>query len=146
MEDVTIEEMIDRLNDFSIDDSVEESLEKSTEKMKRLQQDQLLRGERADGGKIGQYKNDAYAVKKYIQNPLAGFGNMDWILTGALKKEVFVLIGKDDIEIDSLNEKTDSLIKNNGDPFGLTDENEQKLIDEGLEDDFDKNIQEKLSL
>jgi len=49
-----------------------------------LNVDQLKKGERSGGGKIGQYKNPngSYARRKFRQNPAAGQGNVDLINLG----------------------------------------------------------------
>lgn len=144
--DVTFDDIINRIDAFDVDSAAISAIEKSSEKMKYMQQDQLLHGQRANGRNIGTYKNERYAVKKYIQNPLAGFRNMDWILTGELKKQVFVLVSNSEIEINSLDPKTVFLIKRLGDPFGLTSTNEEKLINGVLSDNFYEIVNEKLQL
>lgn len=113
--------------------------------IKTLEIDQLKHGLRKDGTKIGRYKNEHYAVQKYIQNPLAGFGNMDWIKTGQLASEIFVDVREEVYVIDSSDIKTANLIEQHGDPFGLTIENKGKLISGGLKASFVQRMIQKLS-
>lgn len=119
----TISRLIANLDKVKINDVLEDSFEATKGDMIRLQKEQLLKGERADGKKIGKYKNPAYARKKHAQNPLAGLGFMDWKLTGDLHKDVFADVRGNSVVIDSADEKTTRLIKNHGDPFGLNKDN-----------------------
>lgn len=119
----TISKLLRNLERVSLSDVLEDSFEETKTDMIRLQKEQLLKGERADGKKIGRYKNPAYAKKKHAQNPLPGLGYMDWKLKGDLHKEVFADVRENSVVLDSADLKTGRLIKQHGDPFGLNTDN-----------------------
>lgn len=144
--DTTFDDIIDRIDAVNVDLQVELSIEDSAQEIVRLQQDQLLHGQAANGKRIGKYKDPRYAAKKFALNPLAGYGNMDWILKGDLKNQVFTVVQGSEIVIDSADPKTGFLIKNIGDPFGLTSKNEDVLIENKLGEAFDLNMHEALNL
>lgn len=109
---------------------------------------QLLAGQRADGSPVGFYANEQYADLKYAMNPKAGYGIMDWKLTGSLHKDIFVDVRAQEGEyiIDSTDAKTGELIKRIGDPFGLTEQNQEDYINETLEETFLNRMHEATGL
>lgn len=113
-----------------------EALHDSRQTVIQLQQEQLKHGKRANGEMIGKYRSKAYAALKHAMNPLPGLGNMDWKLTGALHKDLFIDVREDIYIIDSADSKTGSLIERFGDPFGLNDDSTTTLIDSELDDVF----------
>jgi hypothetical protein len=119
----TISRLIANTQKVSMQGVLEDSFDATKKEMIRLQKDQLLHGERADGKKIGKYRSPSYAKKKHAQNPLAGYGNMDWKLTGELHKEIFADVRENSVVLDSADPKTGKLIEAHGDPFGLTEKN-----------------------
>ena len=123
-----------------------ESIDETREVIKQKQRDQLLQGLKADGTKIGKYRNSFYAEKKHAQNPLAGFGNVDLKLTGDLYSELFVDVRSSSFVIDSADEKTGELVKKYGDPFGLTSDSKVEYINESLQKVFVDNIKKIVSL
>lgn len=125
---VSINDMRKRLTDEILNDQVQGSIEDNKDTIKELQIDQLKHGKRKDGKLIGKYKSDAYAKKKHSMNPLPGEGNMDWILTGELKNEIFVDVRPDKFVIDSADPKATDLIEKHGDPFGMSEESNAALI------------------
>ena len=142
----TINQLRSRLTALNVKEEAEEALYQSREEMIELQGDQLSHGLNSKGGKIGKYKSDKYAAKKFAQNPLAGLGNMDWILTGELKGELFVDVRPQTYVIDTADPKAGKLIEDFGDPFGLTKESKVKLIAGKLRPVFIKNVKEELKL
>lgn len=124
----SINDMRKRLTRPSLNEVVQETINDNRDAIRELQIDQLKHGTKKDGKIIGKYRNDAYAAKKNRQNPLAGLGNVDLILTGALKNDIFIDVRPDVFVIDSADEKTGELIKKYGDPFGLSKESNIDLI------------------
>lgn len=112
----------------------------------QLQQEQLKHGLRADGKMIGKYRSKVYAAKKHAMNPLPGLGNMDWKLTGALHKDLFIDVREDIYIMDSADSKTGSLIERFGDPFGLSEESIETLISSELDDVFMGRMQKVTGL
>lgn len=90
--------------------------------LKEKKVSEFTKGERPDGNKIGRYSDPEYAYFKSQINPLAGFGNVDLLLTRQFTGKMFVkpyaagyifdttdekrgnLLGKYGIEIMGLNQ------------------------------------------
>ena len=142
----TVTDLRVRLQKIDISFQAGEAINDTKETVIDKQRDQLLHGLRADGTLIGKYRNKVYAAKKFAQNPLAGFGNMDWKLTGSLHRELFVDVRNDLYVIDSADEKTGGLSQQFKDPFGLTKESQQSYIDEKLRSVFIERVKKESGL
>lgn len=140
------EDFFEAIESINISDLAAQSIDDTKENIKDLQRDQLLHGLRGDGKKIGKYRSRKYAAAKNAMNPLAGLGNVDLKLTGAVHGDLFVDVREDEYVIDSADSKMGKLIEKYGDPLGLAQENEQKYIDETLEEAFIKNVEDKMGL
>jgi hypothetical protein len=106
---ITVAELNRRVKRLNVETTSEESIDQTKEDYKSSQRDQMLHGLKADGSKIGKYRSPAYARRKYAMNPLAGFGNMDWRLTGSLHKEIFVHADNGLVVTGSADEKFNKL-------------------------------------
>ena len=142
----SINDILTRLDTLSVSQEAQEALIDSSDNIRDAQRDQLLHGIKKDGTGIGKYRNKKYAQKKFDQNPLAGLGNVDWKLTGALHKDIFIDVRSDVFVIDSADSKTGDLIKKYGDPFGLTPKSRETVIKEKLQENLVKRIKNKLNL
>lgn len=142
----SISDIQKRLRGYDANNVAQNSLLDSADLIIKVQQEQLLRGERADGAKIGKYRNPAYAAKKNSLNPLAGLGNVDLKLTGELYKEVLLDVRDDSFVLVSGDTKTPGLIEKYGDPFGLSAKGRTKVINEKLQSIFVKRSKESLQL
>lgn len=142
----TILSMLKKFEQLNTDEIAVDSIDATKDEIKVKQKDQLLHGLRPDGSKIGKYRSNKYATKKYALNPLAGIGNVDLKLTGDLHREIFVDVRDNTLVIDSADEKTGSLINKYGDPFGLGSERRAEYINETLRKVFIDNIKKVVSL
>lgn len=142
----TISTIQKRLQALNIQEVAADAIEESSDVILREQKNQLLRGERADGKKIGRYRSPIYAAKKAALNPLAGFGNMDWRLTGALHNNIFLDVRDASFVLDSGDPKMGKLVEEFGDPMGLGTESRVKVIDEKLGRVFRDEIGKKTGL
>jgi hypothetical protein len=130
---MTIDRLIRNTEALDLRDVVEGSMEATKGDLVRRQKGQLLRGERADGKKIGKYKSEAYARRKHALNPLAGEGYMDWALTGELYEEIFADVREQSVVLDTADPKAEKLIEDHGDPFGLNQDNRGSYAKEELQ-------------
>ena len=93
---------------------------------------QLRHGERMTGKKIGKYANSQYAAAKYSENPLAGFGNVDLILTGDFSRGIFIKFNGESLIFDSTGKSKDDgkdlLAEWGDDVLGVSAENIAKLV------------------
>lgn len=107
---------------------------------------QLKLGLRADGERIGEYRNEAYAKKKAQMNPAAGYGNVDLIYKGDFSKGIFAQAEGDLIEISSTDEKTADLESRYGDSImGLMDESISD-VNPTLQGELNKQVNEEINL
>lgn len=88
---ISAQEMITRLQRIK-----EQDLQKQMDNfviqdrnLKREKINELKKGQNPDGSKIGDYRSPGYARFKFGKNSLAGFGNVDLILTGAFSNSLF---------------------------------------------------------
>lgn len=136
----TVTDLQQRLKKLDIHFEAEEAMNNTADDILSKQKDQLLHGVRADGSMIGKYKSQVYAAKKHAMNPLPGFGNMDWKLTGDLHKALFVDVRRDIFVIDSADSKTGSLIQRFGDPMGLTKQSQSDYMEQRLQPQFMQQV------
>ena len=109
--------------------------------------DQLLHGKRSTGELIGKYSNPDYAAMKHAENSLAGLGNIDLILTGKFKNEIFIQYQKDALLFDSKGKEKEGgfdLLEHFGDDvLGISDENKEEISPE-FQEVFIRKFNEKL--
>jgi hypothetical protein len=85
-------------------------------------------GLRPNFTKIGIYLNNNYAHKKYLLNPLAGYGNVDLILTGATVNSLFTVAKTGRFVFDSSNSKWNNLLSKYGNDIeGLNQNTFEKI-------------------
>lgn len=140
----TIDKLIRNAQSLDLREVVEDAMDATKKELVRSQRDQLLHGLRADGGRIGQYKDKYYAKKKYALNPLAGEGNMDWKLTGELHADIFADVRDNTVVLDSADPKTGALIERLGDPFGLTRDRREVYAQDHLAPEAIGRIQQQI--
>ena len=103
-------------------------------------------GLRPNFKKIGLYSNDAYAQKKYLLNPLAGFDQVDGILTGNTVGSLFTQ-KKGDSFIFKARYQWANLIKRYGqDLEGLNQKTFEKIQTQEQAPILAKYINEELGL
>lgn len=87
-------------------------------------------GKRPDGSLIGFYRDVDYAIFKQQINSVAG-GDVDLTLTGSLGDKIKVILQSKGIEIYSDDWKFEQISTKYGiDNFNITEEQENKLLDE----------------
>lgn len=102
----------------------EDSVEATKGTVIQLNQEQMLKGQKGNGGRLGTYKSASYAIKKFSMNNLAGFGNKDYKLTGAFYRGFFAATDAGKLILGS-NDPKSSFLDQDG-LFGLTPESKVK--------------------
>lgn len=109
--------------------------------------DQLMHGKRSTGELIGKYANPEYAAMKYAENPLAGFGNIDLVLTWAFKRGINIKYQADGLLFDSTGKEKEGgfdILEHFGDDvLGITDEKKEEISPE-FQEVFVRKFNEKL--
>lgn len=103
-------------------DVIAQSIDATRFDLIKFQKFQMLLGYKADGNRIGKYKNKAYAAMKFAENPLAGIGYVDLRLTGYFQDDIFVDTRSNSVVLSSMDEKANSLMQKYGNNiFGLNE-------------------------
>lgn len=123
----TMREMMERWQAVNAVEITTEAMGENSDSIAELNKEQLLSGQAMDGSPFYQYKDPAYAKMKNELNPLPGYGNADFKLTGAFQGGIFLKIVGVDYTLDSADDKTQKLKRlSRGAPlFGLSDENKK---------------------
>lgn len=140
-----INTMIRRMEGVDFKEVIQVSVAATVKEYEQLQKLQMLTGKDSEGKAIGKYKNKKYAAEKYAMNPLAGFGNMDFRLTGDFFKEFFTRLGSNSVMISSSNSKTERLLKINGKVFGLHAENASEYSIQHIKPEANKQIRKQMA-
>lgn len=114
---------------------VMDSLRETKSAYLELNVDQLKRGIRRDGNRIGRYKDPDgyYARKKARQNPLPGQGFVDLIHYGDFSEQLDVDVSARAFRHLSRDEKDEKLTQDYGDQiYGLTVENRKAYTRENM--------------
>lgn len=113
--------------------------------LKNLKINEFEFGLRPNYSKIGTYASDSYANKKYSQNALAGYGQVDLIHTGAFVNSLFVKQQGEGFIFDASNDKKDMLGTAYGDDiFGLNQKTFNKYQANDLAPKLVKFIKQQL--
>jgi len=143
----TIVSLYQRLKNLDTDKVIQTSLEQTKDALADLNIEQMHHGLNSDGEKIGEYRSEAYAEEKERMNPLPGFGIPDLKLTGAFYRATKVVIGGDNITIDSDDEKSAELQEKYGkEIFGLSGVYKREYLKENLGPVFRKSITDVIGL
>lgn len=122
---VSFAELVRRVENFDLIEEAKEVLRENPDEIPRLIRMQMYSGiHGGTGGKIGRYKDPAYAVMKHELNPDAGLGNVDLRLTGEHYSGIEArLTGGNGIETHSRDKKGEWLADRYGDEiYRLTGE------------------------
>lgn len=116
------------------------------QEIKKAKRNELEFGLSPNFKKIGQYRNDNYAYIKNIQNPLAGYGNVDLIRTGAFVNSLFPVRRGNGFIFDSGDPKRDDLISKYGEApvVGLNQKTFNKIQIDVLAPELRKEIKQIL--
>lgn len=103
--------------------TVEQVIQLNTPEILTLVKNRLKYGQGVNGGVVGTYRSSEYSAFKSEMNPLAGSGNVDLFLTGALQDNLIVKQESNLFRIYSTDSKYNELAKKYGaEQFGLTQE------------------------
>jgi hypothetical protein len=144
---VTISSLKKRIDSLNISEQSMYAIDETRDKIILKQQMQMMHGLDSKGSKIGRYGSVKYAAAKFANNPLAGEGYVDLMLTKDFYNDQFVDVRTDTFVIDSGDEKTNKLIKKYGeDIFGLSKDYKKEYVQEDLHPVLLKNIRKAIKL
>jgi hypothetical protein len=142
-----INDLLAKLNAMNVQHIAQTIFVATEESLEEIQRSQMEHGLNADGEPIGQYKQEWYADRKNMMNPLAGYGQVDLKHTGRFYDNITVAIINDELIIESTDGKNEALIEKYGENiFGINEDFKQRYIDEDLRPEFKKEIQKATGL
>jgi hypothetical protein len=140
--------MQQRLESLDTDKIIDKVYQDNETQLADLNIEQLKEGISKSGNPFTPYRNEEYAAFKNQMNPLPGFGNPDYILTGDFSRRIDATMDSGGIKITSSDSKLDQLIERDPDnpPTGLSPDNTKKAVDEILKPQFKEEIEEATGL
>lgn len=136
----TIRGLYNRMKALDTDQVIEQSVAETADSYANLNAEQMHKGINSQGEQIGQYKSEAYAEMKNIQNPLPGFGVVDLRLTGDFYAGIKTTVSGEKVTTESSDPKNDQLVEKYGPVFGLSDRYRREYLNEGLRPVFKGKI------
>lgn len=116
----TIHAAAQRARSVNFDDIIRQSIAETKDYIIQFNRENLLKGLKVDGSKIGTYATIPYAAKKFAQNSQAGFGFVDLYLTGDFAKGIQVKLNSKSFTTFSIDSKADKLeLEYSKDIYGL---------------------------
>lgn len=141
----TISRLIRNVEAITIKEVVEDSIDQTKQALVRLQRLQMLMGEKSTGKKIGKYRSIPYALKKYAQNPLAGFKIVDLRLHGDFHAGIFADVRETSVVFGSTDSKAAKLVEDYGkDIFGLNKNHKTEYVKQYLTPEGVKQFRKRI--
>jgi len=124
---------------------VGDALQAQKKEIVEYQKAQMLHGQRADGLKIGKYKDYNYARVKANMNPIAGYGFVDLKYRGEFQRNIGIRFFADSYVLFSSDSKADALLLKYGpDIFGLNAEFIKDFATMYLNSELNKQIRKQI--
>lgn len=128
----TLTDLRKKFDKAKIKPALEQAFNENAVAYADLNRKQLKLGKNKAGDTFGPYQDEFYATEKNKKNPLPGFGNPDYILTGDFAREIDAVLKGDTISVTSHDAKTYKIEQREfglgGDPnliFGVSSENKK---------------------
>lgn len=140
----TVKKFLDRIQKLDMHRVVKTTLGEKRELMPELNRDQMMHGKRADGSDI----EPPYTYFTRLEKKKRGMDPNVVTLydRGDFHRGIYVDIGSDSLEIDSMDSKSDSLKEKYGESiFGLTNESKAEFLGEAFPV-FRKKVESALKL
>lgn len=113
-----------------IEEVVITEMYQSEDKIRKWITDRWTTGMDSNGNLIGFYRFEDYAEYKYALSSLAGFGNVDLTLTGAMGRAIEIIGFDGEFEIFSTVGYYDEIVEKYGTlQFNITDKQQEMLFD-----------------
>lgn len=135
--------MLKRFENLDTDQICEQTLEDSKEAIADINAEQLSKGISASGEPFRPYQNEQYADYKHKLNPVPGYGNPDYILTGSFVRKIVASVSGDGFSITSTDSKTQDLINRDpaNPPFQLSEKFKAEAMRSVVRPAFKSKIQ-----
>lgn len=144
----SIKQLLDSVTSLDMDRIADDTLEGTKDEIADFNIDQLRHGISQSGEHFKPYQNEEYAEMKNRLNPLPGFGNPDYILTGDFSSRVEAKVTKEGFQLTSTDSKLEKLIERDPEdpPVGLAPETHDKALREVVRPYFESEITEATGL
>ena len=145
----TIKALYRRAQALNIDQVIETALDETVDKGEFFEDQlrkQLTAGFDKTGARLRPYKSRAYAAKKHSQNPLPGYGNPDYRLSGRTHRGLHAESTREFITVRSPTHYFKFLLKRDPGAFSLGGQYKKDFIDQRLRPTLFTHIRKKLKL
>jgi hypothetical protein len=137
-----LNDLLKKIEAINVDHIAESIIESTEDVLIETQRAQMMAGLASDGGKIGEYKQELYAVKKHGMNPGAGFPNVDLRYKGDFQEKITAVVIGNELVIDSSDWKTGKLVDKYGERiFGLNEQFKKEYLTGALRPAFRVHIE-----
>jgi hypothetical protein len=135
--------MLKRFENLDTDEVCDQALSDSSAGIADINAEQLSKGISATGQPFSPYRNEAYADFKHKKNPIPGYGNPDYMLTGSFARKIVARVSGDGFSITSTDEKTGELVNRDpgNPPFQLSEKFKAEALREVVMPAFKKHME-----
>jgi hypothetical protein len=142
----TIKGLLRRVEAANIDQALHDAFAESAEAIEEKNRQQLFEGYDKNGERLRPYRSAKYARVKHEMNPLPGYGNPDFKVTGDFYRGIQVRVDGQVIVTELRDKKSDELLARDPDIAGVGGKYKKELIGETLQPAFNKEMHQQLKL
>jgi hypothetical protein len=139
-------EYLSNLENMDLQAITERAIDKTLDRIADRNREQLYQGFTPTGGRLAPYRRRKYAAIKNEMNPLPGFGNPDFYLTGAFHRQIQAERVGDIVGVHSYDSKAPKLEDRDGadNIYGMGEEHHNEYVREDLSPVYYQEIAESL--
>lgn len=145
---MSLGDLLESLQSLDLEEVASAAIEETMPELIKRNRDQLYHGITSTGGRLAAYRRRKYAQAKNLMNPLPGFGNPDFYVTGAFYEAIRGEVSGGVVGIHSYDSKAPYLEDRDGadNIYGLTFDNQAEYIQEDMGPAFFRGVHERLKL
>lgn len=146
--EMTLGTMLEDLELLDLIGITETAISRTTDQMAQRNRDQLYQGFTSTGQRLRKYASPNYATVKQAMNPVPGYGNPDFFVTGQFYARLQAEVFGDIVGMHSSDSKAPYLEDRDGadNIYGLGEKQHEAYIDEDLAPVFYREVLEGLNL
>lgn len=142
-----LNDLLRKIEAINVPDVADTIISVTEESLVETQRAQMMAGMASDGKKIGEYRQELYAIKKHAMNPGAGFPNVDLFYKGDFQEKITATVIGDELIIESYDYKAPALIAKYGERiFGLNEDFKNAYLTGSLRPAFIAHIESLVGL
>jgi hypothetical protein len=142
----TIKGLLRRIEAANVDQALHNAFSESADAIEEKNRQQLFEGYDKNQERLKPYRRPRYARVKNAMNPLPGYGNPDFKVTGAFYRGIEVRVEGQEIITNLTDSKSDELLARDPDIIGVGGKYKKELIGDTLQPAFNKEMHKQLKL